>query len=118
MTDTALFSLLESMLDGIHDAHLKLNGETRNGKRSFSGNRGQTEGGITADAIAAGEDPRKARRSWNRQIWELSMGKRLLGGRAIAHKSDFVQYGMVDDKVGYISFLQWVAMRAKKPGTL
>lgn len=105
MEDQALFNLLSGMLANVEDAHVRIVAEVDGQRAFYRIDQGKTLTALNTNAERAGDDPREARREFQRRFWVDDIQETLLEGESIIAGNDRIQYGIVSGDIGYLAFL-------------
>ncbi|MEZ5895077.1 MAG: S41 family peptidase [Parvularculaceae bacterium] len=100
-SDTELFDLFETMLQGIDDGHLALAAEIDGEIREFDPGEAQPYLDAIEAGAAQGLSPREAKRAFDHAVWVDGVDKTILGGDGKSAGKGWIKYGLADDKVGY-----------------
>lgn len=104
-TDEQLFQILSGLIAPIKDGHVELNGVVGGEDRSFDPGQGKTQSAITAKAERRNRPRREISRETLRSYWGTGIKEEILGGKGTITGSNFIQYGMAKDDIGYIAFM-------------
>lgn len=103
MDDQELFFHLTNMIEPMKDAHVSLTANIGGEMVRHMGNRGRTSTVVREAAIAVGNSPGQASRSFQEAFWYGSVGNDLLQAEGEMMANDLIQYGMLGDSVGYLA---------------
>ena len=104
MSEDELFRLMSDLLRPVQDGHVALITTIDGEQRRFFTNRGRTQELIYSTAESAGEDPKLALDKFRDDFWYAGVQENLLGGSSKFAGNDLIQYGMINDTVGYLAF--------------
>lgn len=105
MSEAQLFDLICEMIEPLKDAHLGLEGSV--GRSEKSCHAGQSSIGDAIEKMAGGNEKQEAElnRKLLQSYWEDGISKILLGDKGVMTANGAIQYGLVQDDIGYVAIL-------------
>lgn len=104
-TDEELYETLKRLVDGIKDAHVEIIADINGEREIFDANAGKTETALFRTAIANGDNPMRARDAYRRKFWATDLRDELHAGESVITGDGMIQYGVISDDIGMISFI-------------
>lgn len=118
MSDEALFAVMRDLIAPLKDGHITLKARINGQRLSFEPNEGRLFEYLKRQAQIAGQDPDEKIDSFRNTFRSEHVAKTILGGNGTTAGSDFVQYGLVSENVGYISLFTVAGYARGRPGFL
>ncbi len=103
MEDRALFESASRLLEPLKDAHIQLDAEIGEERLVFDANPGKTEEALAALAARAGTDAATRINEFRRDYWLRDIREDVLQGAGVIAGNNRIQYGLVEEDVGYIA---------------
>lgn len=113
-----LFQIMVNAIAPLRDGHIGLKAKIDGKRHFFEPNPGALFNRIQSQARAASKSPRDAEVAFREHFWYQHIAQTVLGGNGTMAGEEFVQYGFVAPKVGYISFLTMAAFSNGEIGDL
>ena len=104
MGDRGLFDVLDWLIHPLRDGHVSLVAEIDGTRYISVPGRANILKQIWQTASDSGTDPAEALSAFRHAIWFNSIQSDILHGRGHITGNDRIQYGMLTDEVGYLSF--------------
>ena len=104
MSDRALFDVLDWLIAPLRDGHVSLVAEIDGDIVVSAPGRASVLKYIRQGAEATGRNPTEAAREFRHAVWFESISQDILDGQGQLIGNDRIQYGMVEDRIGYLAF--------------
>ncbi|MEM6337613.1 MAG: hypothetical protein AAF752_13670, partial [Bacteroidota bacterium] len=105
MTDRALFDAMAELLQPLKDAHIQIEAEIDGEEVVYDGNPGRTDQAVVARGRQDGMAPGEATRQFRRSYWLDGIRDTLLRGEGKLAGNGRIQYGLLSESVGYMTFV-------------
>ncbi len=103
MSETELFDLMAYMMRDLEDSHLGLSAEIDGEDKTFNPDPGNAYSQVNQMATDVGEEASAYRHSFRGSIWHENIADRILGGKGELVANNRIQYGLVDEDIGYFA---------------